>query len=146
MSLSCQKEKESCILQNTSENSVAKTMNWIGTYINTISQSLSFFVYSTPPKQLEYLFTECVFIFQTEYENLEWESGHSKVERMFSIDCMEARISQHGDSILLCQFTMSVSHQQNSKLKPKWHNFLLHLYQKVLASQITTSANTKLCV
>lgn len=39
MSLSCQKEKGGCILQSTNENSVPKTTDWIGTYINTFSQS-----------------------------------------------------------------------------------------------------------
>lgn len=111
-----------------------------------VQKSFLFFVYSTPPKQLEYLFTECFSIFQTEYENLEWDSGHSEVKRMFSINCTEARISQHGDSGLLYRFTMPVSHQQNLKLKPNWHNFLLNMHQKVLDRQITISANTNLCV
>lgn len=105
-----EKKKRGCILQSTCENSVAKACELDRhLYQYRFWRSLLFSVYSTPPKQLEYLFRESVCIFQIEYENLEWDPGHSEVKGMFSIDCIEARISYHGDSITVCQFTISKS-------------------------------------
>lgn len=101
-------KKRGCILQSTCENFVAKARELDRhLYQYHLQRSLLFSVYSTPPKQLEYLFRESVCIFQIEYENLEWDPGHSEVKEMFSIDCIEARISYHGDSIIVCQFTIS---------------------------------------
>lgn len=105
-----EEKKKDCILQSTCENSVAEAHEMDILYqwhLYHFRRSLQFSVYSTPPKQPEYLFRASVCVFQIEYENLEWEPGHSEVKGMFSTECIEARISYRGDSITVWQFTTS---------------------------------------